>query len=136
MNKFSKDINKYYFNLLLKGDKVFYTIIDDKIYLSDSYIISIINKDDFLLNIEKLINVDLRIFFNKLNEFDYRNIKTWYAHEDIISLLDDNNYKVNINKKYFKLYHDMSFKIFENIKPVIVYNNDEIIGLILPIKVY
>ena len=136
MNKFSKDINKYYFNLLLKGDKVFYTIIDDKIYLSDSYIISIINKDDFLLNIEKLINVDLRIFFNKLNEFDYRNIKTWYGHEDIISLLDDNNYKVNINKKYFKLYHDMSFKIFENIKPVIVYNNDEIIGLILPIKVY
>lgn len=136
MNKFSKDINKYYFNLLLKGDKVFYTIMDDKIYLSDSYIISIINKDDFLLNIEKLINVDLRICFNKLNEFDYRNIKTWYAHEDIISLLDDNNYKVNINKKYFKLYHDMSFKIFENIKPVIVYNNDEIIGLILPIKVY
>lgn len=135
MEKYVKDINKYYFNLLLKREKVFYSIKDDKVYLSDKYIISIINKDDLLINIEQLNCVDLTTFINKVDIDNYTKLKDWYI-KDKISCLFNDEYKVNISKKYLELYYGKDFYIYKENQPVIVKIEDDIIGFLLPIKEY
>ena len=50
MNKIEKRLNDFYYKLAKNEQKVFYKINEDQIYLSDSYIISIMNKESNLYN--------------------------------------------------------------------------------------
>lgn len=136
MTKISKDLNKFIFNDLIKESNVFYYKKDGKVYLSDSYFIGIILEDDFLINMDKLKEVDLSRFFENLNIEDYHKIKTWYGKEQYIFLLDENDYKVTCQKKYFKMFKDFDLYIYKDNKPILCLDGDTCIGLILPIKEY
>lgn len=136
MNKHSKTINKFLFDYLVKEDKVFYYIKDEKVYLSDSYFIGIIPEDDFILSQEKCNNVDLTKFVESLNIEDYHKVKTWYGKEQFIFLLDDNDCKITLQKKYFKMFKDYELYIWEDNKPILCLDGEEVVGLILPVKEY
>lgn len=136
MNKHSKTINKFLFDELVKGNNVFYYKKEEKIYLSDSYFIGVIPEDEFILNPDKIKNVDLVHFIETLNIEDYRKVKTWYGKEQYIYLLDDNDYKITCQKKYFKLFKDYDLYIWQDIKPILCLDGEEVVGLILPVKVY
>ena len=136
MNKHSKTINKFLFDYLVKEDKVFYYIKDEKVYLSDSYFIGIIPEDDFILSQEKCNNVDLTKFVESLNIEDYHKVKTWYGKEQFIILLDDNDCKITLQKKYFKMFKDYELYIWEDNKPILCLDGEEVVGLILPVKEY
>jgi len=135
MKQLDKNINKYYFDLLTKNKKVFYSIKDDKVYLSDSYMINIINKDNLLLNLEQFNYVDLTKFIEELDFSKYDIYTDWYLKDNLACLIND-NINVKLDKKYFKLYYGNFFYITGDIKPIIVKSEDEIIGIILPMKVY
>lgn len=136
MNKHSKTINKFLFDYLVKEDKVFYYIKDERVYLSDSYFIGIIPEEDFILSSEKCNNVDLTKFVESLNIEDYHKVKTWYGKDQYIFLLDDNNYKITLQKKYFKMFMDYDLYVWQDNKPILCLDGEEVIGLILPVKEY
>ena len=135
MNKIEKRLNDFYYKLAKNEQKVFYKIDEEQIYLSDSYIISIMNKESNLLNYDKMINAELDKFINNINIEDYKPVKDFYVKENLVYLLND-NLKVCIDKKYMKLYENLDIYIIDEIKPVIFKLEDNIIGFVLPIKEY
>lgn len=133
-------INKYYFNLLLKGKKVYQEIVNGMCLLSDSYIVSILKYDNSFIGLNYCKSANLKSFVDKLFEedSDYKNV------EDISLDLTDSDLvhlkageiDVLIDKKYYTIYKKQSFKILSDIKPVLIFSGHELIGFILPIKRY
>jgi hypothetical protein len=80
--------------------------------------------------------VNLEQFFKKLDLDDYRDISGWLQKEKLIYLYDKEEYKVTINKDYMKLFIMNRLMINDDIKPVLCYDENKIVGLILPIKEY
>lgn len=130
-----KRINEFYFNLLINDKRVLYEINEDKILISDTFNITILNKEDYYL--KELTTYNFKInFIDKLILEDYRLINNITVNEkERIALLDN---EVMIDQKYYKLYKGNNFYITNGDRsPVIVKNDfDEVIGYILPIKKY
>lgn len=136
MNKIVKDINKYYLDLLIKEEKVYYEIVEDQILLSDSHMISILNRNEFFLNINLLKEVDLKRFLDNLELDQYVNIKSFYPNKDKTYVLFNDSQEVLIDKKYLKLYELLNIKINADMKPVLFYEKDFLRAFVLPIKRY
>ena len=135
MNKFYKGINNYFFKRLIKGENVFYYEKENNIYLSDRYFIAIIPINEFVLDISKMKEVNLETFVKKIDLYNYRDISNWDQKEKLIYLYDKENYKI-INIDYMKLFsmNRLMIDINKDISPVLCYDEDKIVGLILPIK--
>ena len=136
MNKFYKDINNYFFKRLIKEEDVFYYEKENNIYLSDKHFIAIIPRNESVLDLTKMKEVNLEQFFKKLDLDNYRDISGWLQKEKLIYLYDKEEYKVTINKDYMKLFYLNRLMINNDIKPVLCYDENKIVGLILPIKEY
>lgn len=136
MNKFYKDINNYFFKRLIKEEEVFYYEKENNIYLSDKHFIAIIPRNESVLDLTKMKEVNLEQFFKKLDLDNYRDISGWLQKEKLIYLYDKEEYKVTINKDYMKLFIMNRLMIDKDIKPVLCYDENKIVGLILPIKEY
>lgn len=136
MNKFYKDINNYFFKRLIKGEDIIYYEKENNIYLSDKYFIAIIPINEFVLDKSRMKEINLEQFFQKLDLYNYRDISNWLQKEKLIYLYDKENYKVIINKDYMKLFIKNQLKIDKDNTPVLCYDEDKIVGLILPIKEY
>ena len=136
MNKIAININKFYFDKLLKKEKVFYQIVDDKIYLSDSYSIAILNRDEFVLNINLLNETNLDKFINNIDIDSYINIIDFKQNRDKTYTLYGNNIVELIDKKYLKLFESLKdIRIKTDLSPILFYDK-ELRGFVLPIKVY
>lgn len=137
MNKFYKDINNYFFKRLIKEEDVIYYEKDNNIYLSDKYFIAIIPINEFVLDKSRMKEINLEQFFQKLDLYNYRDISNWDQKEKLIYLYDKENYKI-INIDYMKLFsmNRLMIDINKDISPVLCYDEDKIVGLILPIKEY
>lgn len=136
MDKLDKELNKYYFNRLINGDKVYYQIIEDKVYLSDSYSISIIDKTDFKLDLNYFTEVNLNSFIESIKDFKYYDIKDYKQNINKTYTLYTDNLQVLIDKKYMKLYENLKIQVTEPIKPILFLQNGIIRGFVLPIKEY
>lgn len=136
MNKFYKDINNYFFKRLIKEEDVFYYEKENNIYLSDKRFIAIIPRHESVLDLTKMKEVNLEQFFKKLDLDNYRDISEWLQKENLIYLYDKEEYKVIINKDYMKLFYLNRLMIDKDITPVLCYDEEKIVGLILPIKEY
>ena len=138
MNKFYKGINDYFYKRLIKEEKSFYYEKDNNIYLSDSYSIAIIPRDEFILDKSKMIEVNLEMFFQRLDLDKYKDISDWVSKENLIYLYDKENNKVTIDKKYMKLFinHRLKINIEKVNNPVLCYDEEKIVGIILPIREY
>ena len=136
MNKFYKDINNYFFKRLIKEEDVFYYEKENNIYLSEKHFIAIIPRHESVLDLTKMKEVNLEQFFKKLDLDNYRDISEWLQKENLIYLYDKEEYKVTINKDYMRLFCLNRLMINIDIKPVLCYDEEKIVGLILPIKEY
>lgn len=136
MNKFYKGINDYFYKRLIKEEDVIYYEKESNIYLTDKYFIAIIPGNEFVLDKSKMKEVNLEAFIQKLDLYKYRDISGWLQKENLIYLYDSENYKVTIDKKYFNLFLMNRLKIVKYNAPVLCYDEEKIVGLILPIKEY
>ena len=136
MNKFYKDINNYFFKRLTKEEEVFYYEKENNIYLSDKYFIAIIPRNESVLDLTKMKEVNLEQFFKKIDLDNYRDISGWLQKDNLIYLYDKEEYRVTINKVYMKLFIMNRLMIDKDITPVLCYDEKKIVGLILPIKEY
>lgn len=130
-----KRINNYYFNLLVEDKKVMYEVTEDKIFISDTYIITILEKENYYLKELKSYPFNDN-FIKKLELDNYKEVNNITINEkEKIALLDN---EVMIDNKYYKLYKGNRFFIASGERtPVIVKNDiDDLIGYILPIKKY
>lgn len=140
ISQLDSSINKYYFNLLLKGKKVYQQIINGRCLLSDSYILSVVNYDNNFIGLNYCKSADLNSFLKKLFEedSDYKNVENIsldLVESDLVHL-KAGDLDVIINKKYYTIYKKQTFKVISDIKPVLIYNGHELIGFILPVKRY
>ena len=132
--KVTDKINKYYFNLLLKKKEVYQKVVNGKVYLSDKCIISIIDYNDSLIGYSYCNNkAPLKEFIDNIDLHDYIDVTNTLIGLNYVKLNS-----VTIDPKYFTLYKGCQFKInvTSDIKPVLVYDNENLIGFILPCKEY
>ena len=136
INKLIKDINNYYLKMLMKKEQVFYQIEDDYILLSDKYIIAILKRDEFYLNINLMKQNDLLVkFIKELNDEEYTNITSKF-YDKKFTYLHSGDYKITINRNYDKLFDVLEIKVIGDTKPVLFYANKELRGFVLPVKIY
>ena len=135
-----KKLNKELLDLYYKKDKKVYAYkAEDKVYLSDSYRAWIINNEDCVLDINKMNNVDLTKFFN---EDGYETgIKTnemvqLEKYVGVYITNEDKSLKVVISQKYLDVFENYTLKIKAEDKPVLVYEHEELVGLILPMRTF
>lgn len=136
MNKFYKGINDYFYKRIIKEEEVIYYEKESDIYLTDKYFIAIIPRNEFVLDKTKMKEVNLTIFFEKLDLYNYKDVSDCLSKENLIYLYDNENNKVIINKKYMKLFITNRLEIKKDNAPVLCYDEEKIVGLILPIKEY
>ena len=131
-----KKIYTYYLDLLLKNKRVFceYDDINKKYLLCDSYIISIVSEN--YLNNDCMNNTKLEHFFALPIEEYLEASKIVLVGSDKTVGLKHGDIEVLIDKKYYDLYKNCTFKIIGDIRPVLVYDNEKLIAFILPIKKY
>lgn len=68
-----KAINKYFLDLLYKEKPVYYGELDDKLLLSDSYAVFILEKDSVYLNLQKckFVNEFAKKFIPDNSDYKY-----------------------------------------------------------------
>ena len=138
-----KEINKYLLNHYYKKDCKVYCeskLVDNKIYLSDLYAIFILNSDDCLLELTRLKSVNLSNFTNGLDGYSDAIISNQIIKDGKFNLVKiemiDSDKSCYINERYIKLLNNCNVKIKDNISPVLFYLNDELVGFVLPVKVF
>lgn len=130
-----KAINKYFIDLLFEGKRVSYGEYNNKIAITDSYILYLIDKENIYIDLQKCIFIP-NIKNVIPDEYDYN-----FAYlTDTIQLTNKDKYRFIINKdlnvncqvneKYLKYVKNVNYKVKSDNKPVLFYINDELSGLI------
>ena len=135
--KISK-INKEFLDLYYKKKLIAYEVYEDKVYLTDSYRLFVMNVDDCILDLSKFKNVPL---VKLCNDFGYQDgiiTNTLYKDKYNMRLITgkDNLLNIKVNDKYLELFDDPDIKVIADNKPVLIYEKGELVGLIVPIKEY
>lgn len=133
-------LNKELLNLYYKTDKKIYAqIVHDDIYVSDSYRVWKLKYDDFMLDMNKLKTTDLAHFFNEDGYVEGMMTSKYIKIKDIlgVQIIDsEGSIDVTINSKYLDMFENYTLKIKSETAPVLVYENDELVGLIVPMRKY
>ena len=135
--KISK-INKEFLNLYYKKKLIGYEVYEDKVYLTDSYRLFVMNVNDCILDLSKFKNVPL---VKLCNDFGYQDgiiTNSLYKDKYNMRLITDkyNLLNIKVNDKYLELFDDPDIKVIDDNNPVLIYEKGELVGLILPIKEY
>lgn len=133
-------LNKELLNLYYKNNKRIYAHkVDDKVYVTDSYRMWILKEKDFILDINKCKATDLTKLFNedgyetaiKTNELvEMDKCVGVYVTDQI------NSIRVLVNQKYFDLFENYTLKVKDDKSVLLVYEHDELAGVVTPMKVY
>lgn len=129
-----RKINEEFLKIYYKKEKIYYEKYEDYVLLSDSYRIYKIKNDDCILDLTKFKEIKLSKF---LDDYDYvlGNIT-----DNIIDIkiklrkIATEDFDLYVNDNYLKLFDNPIVKVKSDDSPVLVYENDEIVGLILPVK--
>ena len=135
--KISK-INKEFLDLYYKKKLIGYEVYEDKVYLTDSYRLFVMNVNDCILDLSKFKNVPL---VKLCNDFGYQDgiiTNSLYKDKYNMRLITDkyNLLNIKVNDKYLELFDDPDIKVIDDNNPVLIYEKGELVGLILPIKEY
>ena len=140
--KISK-INKEFLNLYYKKKLIAYELDYDngKVYLTDIYRLYIINMEDMALNFQLFKPVSLKQLIDDTGYVDGIITNTIYNYKDNYRLITgligkDNLLHIKVNDKFLDLFDNPEVKIKDNKSPVLVYENNEIVGLVIPVKEY
>lgn len=134
-------LNKELLNLYYKTDKKIYAqIVHDDIYVTDSYRVWKLKYDDFMLDVNKLKTTDLAHFFNEDGYIPAIKTNRLVQQNDSITGIylrsEESDFEVLINIKYLDMFENYTLKIKGESQPVLVYEHNELVGLIVPMKQY
>lgn len=133
-------INKEFLNLYYKKKLIACDIDYDigKVYITDGYRLYIINIEDMALNFQLFKPVSLKQLVDDTDYVDGIITNTIYNDKDNYRLISgkDNLLDIKVNDKFLDLFDDPEVKIKDNKSPVLIYENNEIVGLIMPVKEY
>lgn len=138
IKELNKEIIKLFYN---KNKKILVEKKDGKIYITDSYVVWILNEEDFIFDINKFKTVNIKSIVDNVENKELLNaIKSNEFSKEknvVYSKLVCEDIEVTINEKYLKCFNEnCTFKVVNAITPVLVYENDNLVGLICPIKKY
>ncbi len=140
IKELNKEINNLYYS---KNKNIFVEKQEDKIYITDKYVVWIISEKDFIFDIDKFKKANIKSVVDFVaNKFLYEAVKSNECIKDdsliIVSFVNkEENIKVQINEKFLKYFDkNCSFKIVDDSTPVLVYEKEELVGMITPIKTY
>lgn len=131
-----RKINEEFLKIYYRNEKIYYEKYEDHILLSDSYRIYKIKNDDCILDLTKFKEINLH---NLLDRQDYviGNITDNIIDNKIkLRKISFEDFDVYVNDNYLKLFDNPVVKAKSDDSPVLVYENDIIVGLILPIKIF
>lgn len=106
--------------------------------IGDAYRIYIIDENDFYLDSTKMINLKYcEILRDTEKEDGYEN--AWLTNEmkvvkDKFNRIENSETYAYVNEKFLKYFEDATFKIKHPHSPVLVYENEVLRGLVLPMK--
>lgn len=129
-----RKINEEFLKIYYRNEKIYYEKYEDHILLSDSYRIYKIKNDDCILDLTKFKEINLH---NLLDRQDYviGNITDNIIDGKIkLRKIITEHFDLYVNDNYLKLFDNPVVKVKSDDSPVLVYENDIIVGLILPIK--
>ena len=119
--------------------KIFLGKLEDKIAVStDGFIMYFVPEKDFIFDIEKILRGGGRFNANEFTK-DEPKAKPINETSEMKKLLGKIAVKIGdkwVNEKYLKVFESPTFKTTDNyIDPVYVYEDDELVGLVMPIRV-
>lgn len=135
-----KKIQKEFLDLYYKGKTIAYEFDEEngKVYLTDTYRLYVINYEDFIFRFDLFRTASLKQF--NIDEGYTEGIitNTIYSGDINTRLItnSDNTLNITINEKYLDLFDNPTVKIKSEDKPVLIYENDIFVGLVLPIRRY
>lgn len=138
----TKELNKEIVNLYHNKNKNIYVEESDgKVYISDSYVVWILDKNDFIFDINAFKSCKIKSIVESVTKKELVDaIKSnQYTKENSLTLIslmnEEHAIKVNINEKYLKCFEDnCTFKVVNETSPVLVYENKILVGIIMPVK--
>lgn len=131
-----RKINEEFLKIYYRKEKIYYEKYEDYILLSDSYRIYKIKNDDCILDLTKFKEISLHKFLDR-QDYIVGNITDNIIDGKIkLRKITTEDFDVYINDNYLKLFDNPIVKVRADNEPILVYENDEIVGLILPIKIY
>lgn len=131
-----KEITDIYFK---KDKRVWAQKVEDKIYVTDSYRVWVFKDEDFILDVDKFQNVDITKFFNEEGyetEIKTNELVDMEKFTGVYVTNEDKSIKALVNKKYLDVFENYTLKIKGEDKPILIYENDEVVGLVLPVRQY
>lgn len=135
-----KKINKEFLDLYYKGKTIAYEFDEEngKVYLTDTYRMFVINYEDFIFRFDLFRTASLKQFNEDEGYIDGIVTNTIYSDDINTRLItnSDNTLNITINEKYLDLFDNPTVKIKSEDKPVLIYENDVFVGLVLPIRRY
>lgn len=137
VQKLNKELLNIYYN---KDKRIYAQLVEDKVYITDSYRAWIVNKEDFILDINKMKNVDISKFFNEDGYITAHKENRFVEMTDgtmgVYLTSDETDFEVLINKKYLDVFENYTLKIKGEREPVLVYEHEELVGLVLPMRTF
>lgn len=129
-----KKLNDYFYKLLKKDSRVSYSIIEDKYYITDGYVVGIFEKDDILFNLEKCKVVNSKCFDFSTLEYEIQQIKHTILEDGVLySELTDGTF---LYDKYLNLFSEYLIMSAGNTSPVKLVSGEFVKGYIIPFKKY
>lgn len=125
-----------------KNEKVIVQQVDDKVYVTDKYCVCILNEPDFIFDKTKLSTADIKSIVENDLSLDLKDASIKLIVVDngkpyVILKNEDDSTNVMIQEKYLNFFNkDCTFKIASELHPVIIYEHEELVGMILPVKRY
>ena len=138
VTKLNKELLNIYYR---KDSKLYAQLVHDYVYVTDSYRVWKLKYDDFMLDMNKLKTTDLAHFFNEDGYVPgYKTNQLVETNDGIIGVYiksEESDFEVLINKTYLNKFNDnCTFKVKGEHEPVLVYEYDELVGLVLPMRKY
>ena len=141
-----KKITTYFLKIIRnKYEKVRARYMEDEenYYLCDGYFMRAVKKDEMELNIKLFKEAErLKEVLENAKDEKYKDAEIKYYIPDklnkgkfVIKIANEET-KSYISNKYLELFKDCNkFKIISELKPVLCYQDETFLGLILPIRV-
>lgn len=142
MKKFN--IQRDYLKKMINGECIVFQEDEDFIYVGDGFVAHKFLKEECFLNLkneaESIKSLDIKYLlddtkFNKIDlvlTSDMKIVQNYIVQK--LKGENEDNIEVWINTKFLKNFENPTFRGSDGISPVIVFEENEIVGVVLPIR--
>ena len=134
----NKKLNKLFLEHILKNDRIYIDSVDDYSIITDSYCIYKIKNDKFYLDKSNFKEVELKKFLDKEMDIEFHDSGIIRDKKYII-LESESGESRAVNKDLLIPFDikNCTFKSTSDVKELLyIYQNDELVGAVLPVVTY